>query len=143
MRFLAIDPGDKRIGLAISDPTGTIANPLSVLKHISRAKNATRIIEICKNYKVEKIIVGQSLDEDGIPTIQGRKAARLAAAIQVVSDIPVVLWDEYASTKIAKNAQIIIKSGKKKRKGHIDEIAATVILQSYLDSISPQNHDCV
>lgn len=143
MRFLAIDPGDKRIGLAISDPTGTIANPLSVLKHISRAKNATRIIEICKNYKVEKIIVGQSLDEDGIPTIQGRKAARLAAAIQVVSDIPVVLWDEYASTKIAKNAQIIIKTGKKKRKGHIDEIAATVILQSYLDSISPQNHDCV
>ncbi|HEY61298.1 MAG TPA: Holliday junction resolvase RuvX [Anaerolineae bacterium] len=143
MRFLAIDPGDKRIGLAISDPTGTIANPLSVLKHISRAKNATRIIEICKNYKVEKIIVGQSLDEDGIPTIQGRKAARLAAAIQVISDIPVVLWDEYASTKIAKNAQIIIKSGKKKRKGHIDEIAATVILQSYLDAISPQNHDCV
>ncbi len=140
MRILAVDPGEKRIGLAISDPTGTIANPLYVIKHVSRKTDAARILDICKEKNVKRIIIGQSLDEENQPTYQGRKAARLAAVLKTMTTIPVFLWDEYESTKTARQARIAMNSRRKKRAGHLDELAATVILQSYLDTLAhPRN----
>jgi len=136
MRILAIDPGTVRIGIAISDPTLTIANPLTIIKHTSREQDVRNILDICQQYDVSKIVIGQSTDEYGSPTFQGRKASRLAAAIKAQTQIPIVLWDEYESTKIAQAAQRRMKTKRKKRKGHLDEIAATVILQSYLDFLT-------
>ena len=133
MRVLSVDPGEKNIGLAISDPTGTIAGPLTILKHSSRATDAEKIISIGEENSVELIIVGQSLDEDGLPTFSGRKSARLAAAIRARASIRVCLWDEDFSTVSARNAQIELGQSKKKRKGKIDHIAAVIILQSYLE----------
>ena len=63
--FLCVDPGEKRIGLAISDPTGNFARPLQVLTHISRAVDAATIAQIGKDRQVKAIIVGQALDWDG------------------------------------------------------------------------------
>jgi len=134
MRVMAVDPGEKNIGLAISDPTGTIAGPLTIVKHTSRASDAEKIITIGEENSAELIIVGQSLDEDGLPTFSGRKAARLAGAIRARTSIHVCLWDEDFSTVSARNAQIKLGQPKKKRKGKIDHIAAVVILQSYLES---------
>jgi putative Holliday junction resolvase len=134
MKIMAVDPGEKNIGLAISDPTGTIAGPLSILKHSSRAKDSEKIICIAEENSAEAIIVGQSLDEDGLPTYSGRKAARLAAAIRARTSIRICLWDEDFSTVSARNAQIEMGQPKKKRKDKIDHIAAVIILQSYLDS---------
>ncbi len=135
-RVLAVDPGDKRIGLAISDLTATIANPLIVLNHVQRIKDAEEIIRICEEKEVVKIIIGQARTIDGDPTPSGRKAARLAEVIQEMTDIPVELWDETGSTKEAQKARKLMGGKKKSQRGHMDEIAATVILQSYLDASS-------
>ncbi len=133
MRILGIDPGDKNIGVALSDPTGTIANPLTVVQHVSRPINAAVIAELARENGAGEIVVGQSLDLEGQPNFQGRKAARLAAAIRTQTEIPVALWDEAYSTQEARAARIQMNSTRAKRHGHLDELAATVILQSYLD----------
>lgn len=133
MRILAIDPGEKNLGLALSDPTGTIANPLAVLKHVSRLVDAAAIAQIARENGAGLIVVGQALDEDNQPTPQSRRAARLADVIRSQTDLPVVLWDESGSTQAARAARIAMGVRHKKRRGHMDELAATYILQTYLD----------
>lgn len=134
MRILAVDPGSKRIGVALSDPTGTIASPLKVVNHISRPIDAATIASLAQEYEAEKIIVGQSLDEEGKPTVQGRSAARLSAAIRSQTDLPVLLWDESHSTQQARQSQLTLGTPKRKRQGHVDDLAAAAILQSFLDT---------
>ena len=133
-RILAIDPGEKRLGVALSDPTGTIANPLTVIRHISRVVDAATLAALAVEHSVGLIVVGQSLDEYGVPIFEGRRAARLAAAIRAQTDLPVELWDEAFSTRQARAARIALNTSRRKRRGHLDELAATVILQSYLDA---------
>ncbi len=142
MRILAIDPGEKRIGIAISDPTGIIANPLTVLKHVSRAEDAAAIAGLATQHGAGQIIVGQALDADDQPTLQSRRAANLAADIRALVDIPVALWDESGSTQAALAAHIAMGGSRRKRRqrghGHLDDLAATVILQTYLDAQGKQ-----
>lgn len=137
MRILAVDPGDKNLGIALSDPSGTIANPLTVIRHISRAVDAASIAQIAEENQVTRIIVGQALDDDNHPTPQGRKAARLAAAIRTQTNLPVDLWDESGSTLAARQAVIAINASRSQRRGHHDDLAATYTLQTYLDAHSP------
>ena len=134
MRILAVDPGEKRLGIALSDPTGTIANPLTVLKHTARRVDAAAISQLASENAASLIVVGQALDDDNQPTPQSRHAARLAEAIREQSGLPVELWDESDSTLEARAARIAMGARRSKRRGHMDELAATVILQSYLDS---------
>jgi putative Holliday junction resolvase len=134
MRIIGVDPGAKNIGIAISDPTGTIASPLLVIKHVSRSANAAKIAELANDHTAAGIVIGQSLDENGQPTFEGRRAARLAAEIRSLTDVPVELWDESFSTITAREAQIELGSPRKKRAGHLDQLAAVVILQSFLDT---------
>ena len=132
-RVLAVDPGEKNIGLALSDPSGTIANPLTVVRHVSRPIDAATIAQIAAENGAGIIVVGQALDEEGQPTFSGRRARRLAGAIRTQTEIPVELWDEGFSTQEARAAKISLGGARRKRQGHLDELAATVILQSYLD----------
>jgi putative Holliday junction resolvase len=134
MRILAVDHGEKRIGLAISDPTGIIANPLTVIKHISRAVDAAQVAAIAAENEAGLVVIGQSFEEDGQPNLAGRRAARFADALREQTDLRVELWDESFSTQQARNARIRMGVSRKGRSGHLDEIAATVILQSYLDA---------
>lgn len=134
MRILAVDPGSERIGLAISDETGTIANPLTIFKHIQREKDAEVIASYANEYSVKTIIVGQSFYPDGKPNPSGRKSARLAEVLKNMVEIPVLLWDEYESTKIAQQVLKEMKTKKKRYRSHVDDLAATVLLQSYLDT---------
>lgn len=138
MRILAVDPGSKHLGIALSDPTGTLARPLGVIKHISRLEDGRRITALAAEHQAELILVGQSLDEEGIPTLEGRRAARLASVIRSLTAIPILLWDESFSTSAARQARIAQGASKKKRRGHLDEAAAAIILQSYLDSLADQ-----
>lgn len=131
---IAIDPGEKRLGIAISDPTGTIANPLTVLKHVSRILDAASIAQIADDRGAGLIIVGQALDEENRPTYEARRSARLAEAIRTQTSIPVMLWDESGSTQAARQARIALGASRNKRRGHMDDLAATVILQTYLDA---------
>ncbi len=137
MRILAVDPGSKRIGVAISDPTGSIANPLAVLSHVARLVDAAAVAELAKTNQAGLIVVGQSLDENGSPTFEGRQAGRFATALTSQTDLPVVFWDESFTTQDARAARIAMGVSRKKRSGHLDSIAATVLLQSYLDA-NPQ-----
>jgi putative Holliday junction resolvase len=132
-RILAVDPGSKNLGIALSDASGTIANPLKVLNHVSRPENAVAIVGLAEEHQAGLIVIGQSLDQDGQPTFEGRRAARLAAEVRSLTELEVVLWDEANSTQTARQAQIALGVRRGKRQGHLDELAATVILQSYLD----------
>jgi len=133
MRILAVDPGSKRIGLAISDLTGTIANPLTVLNHVARLLDAATVANLAITNGAGLIVVGQSLDDDGHPTFEGRRAGRFAEALKTQTDLPVVFWDESFTTQEARAARIAMGVARKNRQGHLDSLAATVLLQSYLD----------
>lgn len=133
MRILSIDHGEKRIGVALSDPTATIASPLKVIEHISRAIDAAQVADLATQNDVGLIIVGQSFDEDGNPNPAGRRAARFADELKNQTNIPIKLWDESFSTQDARAVRIQLGGSRKKRAGHHDAFAAVVILQSYLE----------
>lgn len=140
MRILAVDPGSKNIGLAVSDLSGTIANPLMTIKHFSRDIDAELIIAQAFKNNVVKIIVGQSINEEnGLPTFEGRRSARLAYTIAQKTSIPVELWNEGYSTQIAKQTRSMMKVSRTKKRGHLDDLAATIILQNYLDEQLKRN----
>ena len=134
MRILAVDPGEKNLGLALSDPTGTIASPLGMLHHVSRPLDAAAIAEMARQHQAGQIVVGQALDSDNHPTLQSRRAARLAAALRLQTDLPVELWDESGSTQEARSARRALGVPRSRRSGHLDELAAVIILQSYLEA---------
>jgi putative Holliday junction resolvase len=135
MIVLAVDPGEVNLGIALSDPTGTIAHPLTLLRHTSRPIDAATIAALAFEHGAELIVIGQTLDEEGVPTAQARQAARLAGAVRTQSALPVLLWDESGSTQAARQARRDLGVRRAKRSGHLDELAATYILQTYLDSL--------
>lgn len=134
MRILCVDHGEKRIGLALSDSTATIANPLTVLEHVSRAVDAAQVAALAAEHEVVRIIVGQSFDEEGHPNAAGRSAARFAEALRLQTSLPVEMWDESLSTQDVRVSRIELGVSRKKRAGHHDALAAVVILQSYLEA---------
>lgn len=134
MRILAVDHGEKRIGLALSDPTATIASPYKVIEHVSRLMDAAQVATLAQDNEVGLIVIGQSFDEEGKPNLAGRRAAKFAEALKEQTQIPVVLWDESFSTQDARATRIELGVSRKKRVGHHDSLAAVVILQSYLES---------
>ena len=125
-RILAVDPGDKRIGLAISDPTGLIARPLLVFKHHSREADAQAIAQTAEEYEVCMIVVGIPYDMDGDPGPQARKSLRLVEALRNLVSIPIQTWDESGSTQAALQIQPSDQL--------LDARAAAVILQEFLNA---------
>ena len=134
MKILAIDHGEKRIGLALSDPTGTIASPLSVIKHVSRLLDAAQVANLAAEKDAGLIVIGQSFDEEGNPNLAGRRAAKFAEALKEQTNIPIELFDESFSTQDARATRIEMGVSRKQRSGHMDELAAVMILSSYLES---------
>jgi len=137
MRVLAVDHGQKHIGLALSDPTAMIASPFKVIQHVSRLMDAAQVANLASENEVALIVIGQSFDEEGRPNLAGRRAARFAEALKEQTQIPVVLWDESFSTQDARAARIEMGVSRKKRAGHMDELAAVMILKSYLEANRP------
>jgi putative Holliday junction resolvase len=134
MRILAVDHGEKRIGLALSDPTATIASPLRVIKHVSRLLDAGQVANLASENEVGLIVIGQSFDEEGQPNLAGRRAAKFAEALTEQTNIPIELFDESFSTQDARATRIEMGVSRKKRAGHMDELAAVMILRSYIES---------
>ncbi|MGB8982272.1 MAG: Holliday junction resolvase RuvX [Anaerolineales bacterium] len=137
MRILAVDHGEKNIGLAISDPSATIAGPLKVIRHVSRLMDAAQVANLAAENEAALIVIGQSYDEEGKPNLAGRRAAKFAEALKEQTQIPVVLWDESFSTQEARATRIEMGVSRRKRAGHMDELAAVMILKSYLDANKP------
>lgn len=134
MRIVAVDHGEKRIGLAISDPAGNFARPLGVIDHVSRPLDAAQVAELAGRNEAGLIVVGQSFDEEGIPNLAGRRAARFAEALRSQTTIPIILWDESFSTQDARRARIEAGAKRSRRSGHLDDLAAVMILRSYIEA---------
>lgn len=133
-KILAVDWGAKRIGLAISDPTGNLARPLAVIQHISRKDNARRILEKAKETDIDAIIMGVTYADGDELSPSGRSAKRLAEEIEKQSGFKVILWDEEFTTQEARETMIISGSSRSKRRGHADDQAAAMLLQNYLNT---------
>jgi len=132
MKVLAVDPGDKRIGLAVSDPTGTLSRPLTVIRHSSRDEDAKKIVEFVEEECATLIVVGWALDSEGEVGYQARKSQRLADVIRTKTSVPVKMWDESGTTQAAIQSRIALGVSRKKRQGHLDDVAASILLQDFL-----------
>jgi putative Holliday junction resolvase len=131
MRILGLDIGDKRIGVAISDETTTIASGLEVIKAGLRALD--RIEEIISRYDVKEIVVGLPLNMDGSRGPAAAKAVDFAKKIQDRFSITVSTFDERLTTRQGESALIAAGISRKKRRAKIDKLAAQIILQTYID----------
>jgi len=140
-RVLAVDPGEKRLGIAISDPFCILATPLTVIKHENMTADCQKIIYLCEQNDVSLILIGQALSSSSDENAHIRHTRKLAQTIGLLSTLPVLFWDESESTKLAKRAAIDMGMKKKKRAGHLDDHAAAVILQSYLDAQQGRSAD--
>ncbi len=134
MVVLSVDPGEKYLGIAVSDPTGLIARPLTTLTHRARAVDAARIAALATEHGAEAIVVGHPLDAEGQSGPQARHAEHLADAIRSQTSVLVSLHDESFSSLAAAEA---LRAGGKRRRARHEQVhaaAAAIILQSYLDA---------
>jgi putative Holliday junction resolvase len=133
VRILAIDPGSVRLGLALSDPSGTIAQPLSVITRRSEAEDLKAIDELARKYSVELILVGLPRMMDGRLEAAARDAQAFGERLGRATGRPVAYWDERLTTVAAE--RYLIEQGKRrdKRRREVDRMAATLLLQGYLD----------
>ena len=130
-RVIALDVGERRIGVAVSDPTGTLATPHTVIQRRSKVEDFAAVAHLVAELEVERVVVGLPLSLNGEVGPQARRVTRYAQALAQTLDIPVELYDERYSTV---TADALLAEGGRKRRVHIDAAAAAVILQDYLDS---------
>ena len=133
MRVLAVDPGSKRVGLAVSDPTGTIAQALPTVAADPLGTLASRLAEVARQKEVERIVVGLPRRMDGSYGPEARSARELADALRRESRLPVELVDERLTTVAAERAMISGGVKRAKRRARVDGVAAALLLQSHLD----------
>lgn len=133
MRYLALDVGERRVGVALSDETGTIARSLTIIQRASRAEDHARLRDLAAAHGVETLVVGLPLDSQGQEGPQARRVRRYGQRVAAALGLPVIFWDESGSTVRAQEA--MIEAGRRRRDRHdrIDAVAAAAILQDYLD----------
>ncbi|MDQ6711559.1 MAG: Holliday junction resolvase RuvX [Candidatus Dormibacteraeota bacterium] len=133
MRILAIDPGTRRLGLALSDPSGTVALPLRVLTRRSQPEDLKELAGIVKDQGVELVLVGLPRMMDGSIDVAARNAQAFGAEVGKAVGVPVEFWDERLTTVAAE--RFLIEQGKRRaqRRLDVDRVAATLLLQGYLD----------
>ena len=134
MRILAVDPGSKRVGLAVSDPTATIAQALTTVPAEPAATLASRLAEIAKAQDARRIVVGLPLRLDGRRGPEAVAAKELADRLRQESGLPVELVDERLTTAAAERSLIAGGVRREKRRLSVDRVAATLLLQGHLDS---------
>jgi putative Holliday junction resolvase len=134
VRILAVDPGSKRVGLAVSDPTGTIAQALSTVPAEPAATLASRLADIAKAQDAQRIVVGLPLRLNGTHGPEAAAAQRLAHALRQAARLPVEMVDERLTTAEAERSLIAGGVRREKRRLSVDRVAATLLLQGHLDS---------
>jgi len=136
LRIMGLDPGERTIGVAVSDSFGWTAQGLETIIRDGLAADIERIKELIKQWEIEKIVVGFPKNMNATIGPQGEKAIEFAKALEEATGLEVVLWDERLSTVAAERILIEGEVRRKKRKSVIDKVAASFILQGYLDSIN-------
>ena len=134
MRVLAIDHGTKRMGLAISDELGVIAQPLEFVNAEPFAGFLARLQEIIREKQVELLLIGMPRNMDGSYGPAALKVQAFEAALRAAVTIPTKTWDERLTSAQANRYLIQAGVRREQRKSKVDKTAAAILLQSYLDS---------
>ena len=134
VRVLAVDPGSKRVGLAVSDPTGTIAQPLTTVAAEPRETLAARLAGFAREHEASRIVVGLPVRLDGSHGPEAAAARVLAAELRKASRLPVELVDERLPPAAAERSLLASGMRRDKRRANIDRVAAAILLQAHLDA---------
>lgn len=132
-RVVALDVGDRRIGVAVSDPTGTIAQPVEVYTRVGYRPDSAYVCSLCEKYGTRRVLLGLPLNMDGSSGAQAQKAQAFG---QVLADagLEVLYQDERMTTVTAESVLIGGNVRRAERKLYVDKLAATVILEQWLAS---------
>ena len=131
--FLGLDVGDVRVGVALSDPSALIASPLDTFLR-AKGHAEQEVIKLINARAIKTVVVGLPLDEAGNSTKQGEKIKNFCRRLQKRVSVEIVFVDEYCSSIEAESHIKLYKKRKQQGKGVIDQISASIILQSYLDT---------
>ncbi len=133
-RLLGIDHGLARIGLAVSDATGTVARELTIIRRRSKKEDFEKINRIAAEQQVVAIVIGLPYNLDAAPEqySQADKVRNWARAFAETTDLPIIFWDEQLTSEDAKE---LARRQRRKPADPVDDLAARLILQSYLDAL--------
>ena len=132
-RIVALDVGDRRIGIAVSDPLGITAQPLETYTRVGYGPDARHIAQIAKQYETDQILCGLPRNMDGTQGFQVEKVREFAVKLEEMG-LVVSYYDERMTTMLAEGALLEANMRREDRKKRVDMVAAVVILQSYLDA---------
>jgi putative holliday junction resolvase len=132
-RVLAVDPGSRRVGVAVSDPTGTIAQPLTALPAEPAASLPERLAALAREQEASELVVGLPRRMDGSLGPEAREARALAERLRSASGLSVTLVDERLTSAAAERALLASGARRARRRQLSDQVAAALILQTYLD----------
>ena len=135
MRILGLDMGSKTIGVALSDPLGWTAQGITTIRRTKKEQDLEEVNKICNEYGVETIVVGLPKNMNGTIGEAGEKALEFAELLKEKTGLPIEMWDERLTTVEAHRAMLEADLSRNKRKKIVDKIAATYILQGYLDKL--------
>jgi putative Holliday junction resolvase len=136
-RTLALDIGEKRIGVAVGDETGTLARPLTTIARASKRQDFERIARLVTEQSAERVIAGYPRSLSGDEGPQAQRVRRYVEALAITLRVPVELWDERYTTVEAKERLHEAKRRRPRDRGQLDAAAAAIILQDYLDAHHP------
>ncbi|MDP8233232.1 MAG: Holliday junction resolvase RuvX [Candidatus Saelkia tenebricola] len=138
-RFLSLDLGEKRVGVAVSDPLKIFAQGLDVLHIRGRSDLLNKLSKYFNIYDIQSVVIGNPLNKYGEESTATMKTKKTAELIEHHFNTKVILWDERFSTKEAEMA--LRELNAKKQKSKLDMISAQIILQSYLEWLRNERHD--
>ena len=133
MKIMAVDLGDVRTGLAACDRTEFLASPIGVIEDHSFGNTMKKVAAAAEEYGIQEIVVGHPKNMDGSEGERAQKCEKFAMMLREIVSIPVTLWDERSTTVLAHNYLNENNVRGKKRKEVVDAVAATLILESYLN----------
>lgn len=139
MRIMGLDLGSKTVGVAVSDPLGITAQGVEIIRRESEDKlrrTLARIETLAKEYQVEKFVLGYPKHMDNTIGERAQKSEAFKEKLERRTGLPVILWDERLTTVAADNAMDEAGLSREKKKEYVDMIAASLILQGYLDSLA-------
>ncbi len=139
MRIMGLDLGSKTVGVAVSDPLGITAQGVEIIRRESEDKlrrTLARIEELAKQYEVETFVLGYPKHMDNTIGERAQKSEAFKEKLERRTGLPVILWDERLTTVAADNAMEEAGLSREKKKNYVDMIAASLILQGYLDSLA-------
>ena len=139
MKLLALDVGERRIGVAVSDEMGWAAAPLTTIRRASKVEDFTRIAGLVREQQAQGVVIGHPLNRDGSAGPQARRVEKYAQALDLALhgdglEVPVILWDEYLSTRQAEEALAGAGRRSRVRRAGLDAAAAAIILNEYLEA---------